>query len=77
MPKSKYNLNESKANREMHVLCTEKNNCCSIVNELEQSDIWIRGKLAECKPLDLVYLLERVPYVEMWKSKLDRFSDNC
>ena len=48
MPKSKYNLNESEANREMHVLCTEQNNCCSIVNELEQSDIWIRGVLAEC-----------------------------
>ena len=53
----------------------KKKNCCSIVNE--QSDIWIRGVLAQCKPLDLVYLLERVPYVEMWKSKLDRFSDNC
>lgn len=43
MPKSKYNLNESKANRKMHVLCTEKNNYCSNVNE--QSDIWIGGVL--------------------------------
>lgn len=59
----------------MQVLCTEKNNYCSIFNE--QSDKWIGGERAECRPLDLVYLLERVQYVEMWKCKLHRFSDNC